>query len=237
MLPRKIRRTPTTSTPAQQNWEHSKKEEGSGPRFYRWWCYIGRGSPKRARPSFPCRVRHRRKNWCLIGFQIHCRSRRTPDQSDRRHAALVDQWDSGFPRNMAEVAPILKSHGAGRGSRTPKTRRSADFESAASASSAIPAYWRKRNREHQLNRRSEALQLAAFPSRRQPRKGISTTNFAPPNFVLFMYVLAPIDKAARLAGGLVPPHFPALCLAVPRTSSTAPRSLQMSPPDCRRDQR
>src|SRR5437588_13128732 len=29
--------------------------------------------------------------------------------------------------------------GAGRGSRTPKTRRSADFESAASASSAIPA--------------------------------------------------------------------------------------------------
>src|SRR4051812_44337877 len=31
------------------------------------------------------------------------------------------------------------SVGAGRGSRTPKTRRSADFESAASASSAIPA--------------------------------------------------------------------------------------------------
>jgi integrase len=31
--------------------------------------------------------------------------------------------------------------GAGRGSRTPKTRRSADFESAASASSAIPAGW------------------------------------------------------------------------------------------------
>ncbi len=31
------------------------------------------------------------------------------------------------------------SAGAGRGSRTPKTRRSADFESAASASSAIPA--------------------------------------------------------------------------------------------------
>jgi hypothetical protein len=30
-------------------------------------------------------------------------------------------------------------YGAGRGSRTPKTRRSADFESAASASSAIPA--------------------------------------------------------------------------------------------------
>jgi hypothetical protein len=32
--------------------------------------------------------------------------------------------------------------GAGRGSRTPKTRRSADFESAASASSAIPALGR-----------------------------------------------------------------------------------------------
>jgi hypothetical protein len=33
----------------------------------------------------------------------------------------------------------LNCAGAGRGSRTPKTRRSADFESAASASSAIPA--------------------------------------------------------------------------------------------------
>jgi hypothetical protein len=33
-------------------------------------------------------------------------------------------------------------NGAGRGSRTPKTRRSADFESAASASSAIPALGR-----------------------------------------------------------------------------------------------
>jgi hypothetical protein len=35
--------------------------------------------------------------------------------------------------------PRGRSVGAGRGSRTPKTRRSADFESAASASSAIPA--------------------------------------------------------------------------------------------------
>jgi hypothetical protein len=33
----------------------------------------------------------------------------------------------------------MRNLGAGRGSRTPKTRRSADFESAASASSAIPA--------------------------------------------------------------------------------------------------
>src|SRR5262249_29845343 len=31
--------------------------------------------------------------------------------------------------------------GAGRGGRTPMTRRSADFESAASASSAIPAHF------------------------------------------------------------------------------------------------
>jgi hypothetical protein len=30
--------------------------------------------------------------------------------------------------------------GAGRGNRTPKSRSSADFESAASASSAIPAW-------------------------------------------------------------------------------------------------
>jgi hypothetical protein len=33
----------------------------------------------------------------------------------------------------------LLNAGAGRGGRTPMTRRSADFESAASASSAIPA--------------------------------------------------------------------------------------------------
>ena len=36
--------------------------------------------------------------------------------------------------------PKRDDAGAGRGSRTPKTRRSADFESAASASSAIPAF-------------------------------------------------------------------------------------------------
>ena len=46
---------------------------------------------------------------------------------------------------MRELAPARRVFcgafgvGAGRGSRTPKTRRSADFESAASASSAIPA--------------------------------------------------------------------------------------------------
>jgi hypothetical protein len=46
---------------------------------------------------------------------------------------------------MQELAPASRVFcgalglGAGRGSRTPKTRRSADFESAASASSAIPA--------------------------------------------------------------------------------------------------
>ena len=45
---------------------------------------------------------------------------------------------------MRELAPASRvfwafGFGAGRGSRTPKTRRSADFESAASASSAIPA--------------------------------------------------------------------------------------------------
>ena len=35
---------------------------------------------------------------------------------------------------------LLESCGAGRGGRTPTTLRSADFESAASASSAIPAW-------------------------------------------------------------------------------------------------
>src|SRR3984957_132957 len=52
MLPRKIRRTPTYSTPAQQNCSIIKKRKPSGPRFYRWWCSIGRGSPKAAPPSF-----------------------------------------------------------------------------------------------------------------------------------------------------------------------------------------
>ena len=47
-------------------------------------------------------------------------------------------WMSG--RELSQlVGSIEDSVGAGRGSRTPKTRRSADFESAASASSAIPA--------------------------------------------------------------------------------------------------
>jgi hypothetical protein len=42
------------------------------------------------------------------------------------------------PLGRAQTLCCLMN-GAGRGSRTPKTRRSADFESAASASSAIPA--------------------------------------------------------------------------------------------------
>jgi hypothetical protein len=42
-----------------------------------------------------------------------------------------------------ELGRLWVERGAGRGSRTPKTRRSADFESAASASSAIPAWCRE----------------------------------------------------------------------------------------------
>src|ERR1051326_5752885 len=42
-------------------------------------------------------------------------------------------------RTLLDLSKQKESSGAGRGSRTPKTRRSADFESAASASSAIPA--------------------------------------------------------------------------------------------------
>ena len=41
---------------------------------------------------------------------------------------------------LAAYSVVVLGAGAGRGSRTPKTRRSADFESAASASSAIPAW-------------------------------------------------------------------------------------------------
>ena len=43
------------------------------------------------------------------------------------------------PGKCSEGLQQALEYGAGRGSRTPKTRRSADFESAASASSAIPA--------------------------------------------------------------------------------------------------
>ena len=52
---------------------------------------------------------------------------------------------------------IRTSDGAGRGSRTPKTRRSADFESAASASSAIPAIacnWLQAEKDINYNRRA-----------------------------------------------------------------------------------
>jgi hypothetical protein len=50
-----------------------------------------------------------------------------------------------------------ESLGAGRGSRTPKGRSPADFESAASASSAIPA-WIVSCGENKLNRGYRALQ-------------------------------------------------------------------------------
>jgi hypothetical protein len=61
-------------------------------------------------------------------------------QSDIRDA--MSKLEAGQQRDDAEAARDKKAgldYGAGRGSRTPKTRRSADFESAASASSAIPA--------------------------------------------------------------------------------------------------
>jgi hypothetical protein len=65
------------------------------------------------------------------------------------YAALDKKVDQKSPTfTPAQIHPVearkswlfsLIYFGAGRGSRTPKTRRSADFESAASASSAIPA--------------------------------------------------------------------------------------------------
>jgi hypothetical protein len=46
-----------------------------------------------------------------------------------------------FPaRGIATITKERTKGGAGRGNRTPMTLRSADFESAASASSAIPAW-------------------------------------------------------------------------------------------------
>ena len=65
---------------------------------------------------------------------------------------LVRVWAGRHPQNVIRksLPPELLHRstscvlngldvGAGRGGRTPMTRRSADFESAASASSAIPA--------------------------------------------------------------------------------------------------
>ena len=51
-------------------------------------------------------------------------------------AETPEPESQSFQKTFGEGSLIS---GAGRGSRTPKTRRSADFESAASASSAIPA--------------------------------------------------------------------------------------------------
>jgi hypothetical protein len=57
---------------------------------------------------------------------------------------MLDPLRLPWSASHAELAPASHSFvgilvGAGRGSRTPKGRSPADFESAASASSAIPA--------------------------------------------------------------------------------------------------
>ena len=52
-------------------------------------------------------------------------------------AAFMTDGILDYKWTMGSVSDL--NHGAGRGNRTPMTRRSADFESAASASSAIPA--------------------------------------------------------------------------------------------------
>ncbi len=65
------------------------------------------------------------------------------DDDASGHLRLNTPWakvPKDEPQSKGKAVAIEKCFGAGRGSRTPKTRRSADFESAASASSAIPAY-------------------------------------------------------------------------------------------------
>jgi hypothetical protein len=85
--------------------------------------------------------------------------------------------------------------GAGRGSRTPKTRRSADFESAASASSAIPAEIAVLQR-NQLNGCLGALQPAQAD--RTPRGFISASAaVASARAVVGSHCTA-IDAAVRL---------------------------------------
>jgi integrase len=54
-------------------------------------------------------------------------------------AGVSGRLHRGTSRTRKPICKRDLGIGAGRGSRTPKTRRSADFESAASASSAIPA--------------------------------------------------------------------------------------------------
>ena len=58
---------------------------------------------------------------------------------DAKSAASVPEGITCGSWHQLAAYSVLLGVGAGRGSRTPKTRRSADFESAASASSAIPA--------------------------------------------------------------------------------------------------
>src|SRR6185369_11934766 len=61
---------------------------------------------------------------------------------DCRYEMVCSDADYGSSRTLNLVPIDHVTVGAGRGSRTPKIRRSADFESAASASSAIPAWFR-----------------------------------------------------------------------------------------------
>jgi hypothetical protein len=75
--------------------------------------------------------------------------KKAPDEPDLKITKLevstvlhpVDPWAGVHHRqNQAKAGHFLaQSCGAGRGGRTPMTRRSTDFESVASASSAIPA--------------------------------------------------------------------------------------------------
>ena len=100
-------------------------------------------SPQRFSPSrFVCPQRARRRRWFAYVSLVSVKE--LPD-----YAALdknVDRKSLRLRRLQAIQSSRRVNHcfslicaGAGKGSRTPKTRRAADFESAASASSAIPA--------------------------------------------------------------------------------------------------
>src|SRR5580698_287065 len=94
------------------------------------WTHWGNNSPLGA---------SKMDSWRYRQNLLSCRQRVWTHLSDTEALGCK----SGRKLSGAELSQLLgsiqDSTGAGRGSRTPKTRRSADFESAASASSAIPA--------------------------------------------------------------------------------------------------
>ena len=89
--------------------QHYKKEEGSGPRFYRWWCSIGCGSSNRAARrsiGLPGRLSlNTTISWSSIGSCITRQSRRA-DRLDLCKAAQP------VGRRIAQTERLLRDQSA-----------------------------------------------------------------------------------------------------------------------------